>query len=348
LGAQDVCRQQLVEAKMINASRVTFALLAISFARLVAAQVPDPLPSWNDGPHKTAIVDFVAKTTTEGSADFVPVEERIATFDNDGTLWCEQPLYVQLVFAIDRIKTLGPNHPIWKTEEPFKSILSGDVRAALAGGEKTAAELLVPSHAGMTTDEFDKTVRDWIVTARHPRFNRPYTECVYQPMLEVLSFLRAHGFKTFVVSGGGIDFMRPWTEAAYGIPPEQIVGSMGKVKYEVRDGNPVIVKLPQIDFIDDGPGKPAGIQKFIGRRPILAFGNSDGDFEMLEWTTVGERTPPRLRLGLLVHHTDAEREFAYDRESFIGRLARGLDEAPKRGWIVVDMKADWKVIFPKP
>jgi len=306
-----------------------------------AADTQSPLVSWNDGATKTAIVDFVARVTTEGSPDFVPVPERIATFDNDGTLWCEQPMYTQLAFAIDRVRVLGPQHPEWKTQEPFASLLKGDVKNALAG-EKALVELIAATHAGMTTDAFSLIVDEWMKTARHPKYKRPYTECVYQPMLELLAYLRAHGFKTFIVSGGGVEFMRPWTERVYGIPPEQVVGSRGKLKFELQDGAPVLLKLPEVDLVDDGPGKPVGIQQQIGRQPIAAFGNSDGDLQMLQWTTAGDGA----RFGLIVHHTDAEREYAYDRDSHIGRLDKALDEAPQRGWTVVNMKSDWKTIFP--
>jgi hypothetical protein len=302
----------------------------------------DPLPSWNDGPAKKAIIEFVAKVTKESGKDFVPVAERMATFDNDGTLWCEYPIPVQLAFALDRVKTLAPKHPEWKEKQPFKAVLDDDMKAVFASGERGLLELMTASHAGMTTEEFEIIVKDWIATARHPRFKKPYTECAYQPMLELLAHLRANGFKTYVVSGGGIEFMRPWVEKVYGIPPEQVVGSSIKVKYELRDGKPVLVRLPEIDFIDDKAGKPVGIHKFIGRRPVMTFGNSDGDFEMLEWTTAGKGP----RFGLIVHHSDAEREYAYDRKSPLARLDKGLDEAPKRGWIVVDMKSDWKTVFP--
>lgn len=302
----------------------------------------DPLPSWNDGPAKKAVIDFVAKVTKVGGADFVPVEARVATFDNDGTLWCEKPLPVQLFFALDRIKTLAPNHPEWKEKQPFKAVLEGDMKEVFAAGERGLMEITMASHAGMTTQDFEMIVKDWIATAKHPKFDRPFTQLVYQPMLEVLAYLRANGFKTYIVSGGGIEFMRPWAESVYGIPPEQVVGSSIKTKYEVRDGKPVLVRLPEINFIDDKVGKPNGINSHIGRRPIMAFGNSDGDFEMLEWTTAGDGP----RFGLIVHHTDAEREYAYDRKDVLARLVRGLDEAPKRGWAVVDMKNDWKSIFP--
>jgi hypothetical protein len=304
----------------------------------------DPLPSWNDGPTRQSIVAFVGKVTQEGSADYVPPAERIAVFDNDGTLWSEQPVYVQLAFALDRVKALAPQHPEWQTQEPFASLLKGDVAGALAGGEKAIAQIVMATHAGMTTEEFASTVQDWLATARHPVTGRPYTGMVYQPMLELLAYLRANGFQTFIVSGGGIEFMRPWTERVYGIPPEQVVGSSIRTKYELRDGEPVLVRLPELDFIDDKAGKPVGIQKHIGRRPILAFGNSDGDFEMLEWTTSGEGP----RLGLIVHHDDAGREVAYDRKSHIGRLDRGLDEAGRRGWVLVSMKDDWRTIYPAP
>ena len=302
----------------------------------------DPLPSWNAGSAKDAIVAFVARLTREDGPDFVPPSERIATFDNDGTLWSEQPVYVQLAFALDRVQELAPRHPEWRGKEPFKSVLAGDTRTALAGGEHALAELIAATHAGVTTEEFDAIVGQWILTAHHPRTGRPYVEMVYQPMLELLAYLRANGFKTFIVSGGGVDFIRPWAGDVYGVPPEQVVGSRAKLKYEVRDGEPRIERLPAVDFVDDKAGKPVGIQEQIGQRPIAAFGNSDGDFEMLEWTTSG----PGPRLGMIVHRTDPTREWAYDRDSPIGTLSRALDEAPKRGWIVIDMKQDWKVVYP--
>ncbi len=302
----------------------------------------DPLPSWNDTSSKKAITDFVARVTKEGGSDFVPIAERIAVFDNDGTLWSEQPLYFQVVFALDRVKALADKHPEWKEKQPFKAVLDGDLKTVMAGGERAFLELMMAAHAGMTTQEFEQIVKDWLATAKHPRFKRPYTDLVYQPMLELLAYLRANGFKTYIVSGGGIEFMRAWSEKVYGIPPEQVIGSSGKTKFELRDGKPVIVKLPELDFFDDKAGKPVAIQRYIGRRPLAAFGNSDGDFEMLQWTTAGAGP----RFGLIVHHTDADREWAYDRESHIGRLDKALDEAPKRGWVVVDMKKDWKVIYP--
>lgn len=327
-----------------TADRSRFALMGgYLFALLMfPAWAFADLPSWNEGPTKSAIIDFIARVTREGGPDYVPPAERIAVFDNDGTLWSEQPMYVQLAFGLDRIKAQSARHPEWKTTQPFKAALEGDAKTLAQGGAKSLAELIMASHAGMTSDEFDTIVRDWLRTARHPRYNRPYTELVYQPMLELLAYLRLHGFKTYIVSGGGIDFMRPWAERVYGIPPEQVIGSRIKVSYEVRNGKPVILRLPQIDFVDDRKGKPVGIHQQIGRRPILAFGNSDGDFEMLEWTTAG----PGPRLGLLVHHDDAQRETAYDRNSAFGKLARGLDEAASRRWVVTSMQKDWNRIFP--
>ena len=307
----------------------------------VSVAIADPLPSWNNTGSKEAIVSFVERVTKEGSKDFVPPGQRIAVFDNDGTLWAEQPLYFQFLYAFDRVKELAPLHPEWKEKEPYASILKGDLKKALASGKKSLVQVLATTHAGITTEEFDRSVRNWLATARHPTTKRPYNEMAYQPMLEVLEYLRDNDFKTFIVSGGGIDFMRVFAEQTYGIPPEQVVGSSIKAKYEVRDGKPVILKVPELDFLDDEAGKPVGIHQHIGRRPIMAFGNSDGDFEMLEWTTSGKGA----RFGLLVHHTDADREWAYDRESHIGKLHRGLDEAKKRGWVVVDMKADWRFVF---
>jgi phosphoglycolate phosphatase-like HAD superfamily hydrolase len=303
----------------------------------------DPLPSWNEGRVKQSILEFVARVTMTGSRDFVPVAERIATFDNDGTLWVEQPIYVQVVFTMDRVKALARQHPEWTTQEPFKSVLADD-RAALAViGEKGLLEIIAATHAGLTTEEFARMVSEWIATARHPRFNRLYTDLVYQPMLELMALLRANGFKTFIVSGGGIEFMRPWTERVYGIPPEQVVGSSGVTKFVKQSGGePVLLKQPKVEFIDDGPGKPVGINRFIGRRPILAFGNSDGDQQMLEWTAAGAGA----RFMGIVHHTDAVREYAYDRNSPIGRLDKAWDEAVRRKWAIASMKSDWKVIFP--
>ncbi len=280
---------------------------------------------------------------TKNGPGFVQPAERIAVFDNDGTLWAEQPMYFQFLFMLDRVKALAPQHPEWKTQEPFASILKGDVRSALAGGEKALGQLMMTTHAGMTSEEFEKIVSDWIATARHPKTGRLYTEMVYQPMLELLTCLRANGFKTFIVSGGGVEFMRPWSGRVYGIPPEQVIGSSIKTKFDFRNGKPVLIRLPEINFIDDGPGKPVGIQMQIGRRPLAAFGNSDGDLQMLQWTSAGAGP----RFGLIVRHTDAEREWAYDRNSFIGKLDKTLDEAQAKGWTVVDMKKDWKTIFPE-
>lgn len=313
------------------------------FAATPSFAQTDPLPSWNDGPAKKAIVDFVARTTMAGGPDFVPVPERIAVFDNDGTLWTEQPVYVQVTFAMDRVKALAPQHPEWKTREPFKSVLADDRTALAEMGEKGFLEIMAATHAGLTVEAFQKTVLDWLAVARHPRFNRPYTDLVYQPMLELTSFLRANQFKTFIVSGGGVDFMRPWTERVYGIPPEQVVGSVGVTKYVMaQPDRPVLMKEAKVEFIDDGPGKPVGINQFIGRRPVLAFGNSDGDRQMLEWTAGGDG----LRFMGLIRHTDAVREYAYDRSSSIGGLDKAWDEAVRRKWAIVDMKNDWKVIYP--
>jgi hypothetical protein len=330
---------------MLMGRRTFLAMvLAIMLGGSCVAQAlgADPLPSWNAGAVKTAIMSFVARVTASGGPDFVPIEQRIATFDNDGALWTEQPIYFQLAFALDRVKAMAPQHPEWKTRQPFRALLEGDTKTLAASGEKGLLEILEATHAGMTTDEFAKSVLDWIATARHPRFNRPYTDLVYQPMLELLAYLRANGFKTFIVSGGGIEFMRPWAERVYGIPPEQIVGSSGVVKFERgRDGKPALRKLAQVEFVDDGPGKPAGINRFIGRRPIFAFGNSDGDLEMLEWTAAGDGA----RFMGLIHHTDAKREYAYDRQSRVGRLDKALDEGIAKGWTIVDMKKDWTKVF---
>ena len=320
--------------------------VAIAALLLVAkiCLADDPLPSWNDTGPKKAIIAFVDRVTRPDSPDLVPPSERIATFDNDGTLWCEQPMYVQLAFALDRIRALAPQHPEWNEKEPFAAVLRGDAKGVAATGEKGLVELIAATHAGMTSEEFERIATDWISTARHPRFDRLYTQCTYQPMVELLTYLRANGFKTYIVSGGGIEFMRPWAERAYGIPPDQVVGSSIKLKYELRGNQPVLTRLAEIDFIDDKVGKPVGIQKLIGRRPIAAFGNSDGDYEMLRWTTSAESLKPTL--ALIVHHTDADREYAYDRESHFGRLDRALTESTERGWLVVDMRRDWKVVWP--
>jgi len=331
------------------ASRLRWAALA---ALLVAGAVVgscsrpssatgDPLASWNETPTKQAITAFVARATKSGAPNYVPPAERIAVFDNDGTLWGEQPLYFQLLFAIDRVTALAPAHPEWTTTEPFASLLKGNTTAALAGGMHAVANIVAATHAGVTTEEFDRIVSEWLATARHPRFKRPYTELVYQPMLELLAYLRANGFKTFIVSGGGVEFLRAFAERVYGIPPEQIVGSRMKMTLETREGRAVLVKRPEIDFVDDGPGKPVGIETAIGRRPVAAFGNSDGDLQMLEWTSAGTGA----RFCLYVHHTDPDREWAYDRASSVGRLDKGLEAAKTRGWTVVDMKTDWKRVF---
>jgi len=301
----------------------------------------DPLLSWNGGPVKTAIVAFVQRVTRKGGPDYVAPADRIATFDNDGTLWAEQPIYFQFQFALDRVKALTPSHPEWKTKQPFKAVINGDVQALTASGEKGMLEIMAATHAGMTTDEFAKIVAGWLATARHPRFNRPYTDLAYRPMLELLSYLRDNGFKIFIVSGGGVEFMRAFASRVYGVPPERVIGSSGEVKFEMRNGKPVLVKLAKVEFVDDGPGKPVGINRFIGRRPILAFGNSDGDQQMLEWTADGTGA----RFMGVVHHTDAAREWAYDRNSQVGRLDSALDEANAKGWTVVDMKRDWKKVF---
>ena len=316
-----------------------FAAVALTTTITRAA---DPLPSWNDSPAKKSIIAFVEKVTKEGSPDFVPVEQRIATFDNDGTLWGEKPLPVQLFFALDRVKALAPQHPEWADKEPFASLLRGDLKTAAAGGERAIMELMMTTHTGMTTVEFEAIVKEWISTAKHPKTGQRFLDMTYQPMLEVLAYLRANGFQNYIVSGGGIEFMRPWAEAAYGIPPEQVVGSSVKTKFELRDGQPVIVRLPELNFNDDKGGKPVGINQHIGRRPIAAFGNSDGDLQMLQYTGAGSGT----RFCLYVHHDDAAREYAYDRTDHLAKLDKGLDEAAAKGWTVVSMKDDWKTIFP--
>ncbi len=319
---------------------VIFLCLTVISSSPVSAR--DPLPSWREGPAKTSIIQFVNQVTNPESPDFVPREKRIAVFDNDGTLWTEHPAYNQLLFTIDRVKSLAPAHPEWKDRQPFKAVLENDMKALTAAGKRGLVELMLTTHAGMTTEQFQRIVKDWIATARHPRFHRPYTELVYQPMLELLAYLRAKGFKTYIVSGSGIEFMRPWTQKVYGIPPEQVIGSSIRLKFEMKDGKPSLMRLSEVEFIDDKAGKPVGIQKFIGRRPIAAFGNSDGDLQMLQWTTANAGKT----LGVIIHHTDAEREYAYDRKSPFGRLNKALDEANSRGWIVVDMKKDWARIFP--
>jgi phosphoserine phosphatase len=320
---------------------IIFLTITLSVLNAQAAE-NDPLPSWNEGETKDSIINFVDVVTDKSSPDFVPKAERIATFDNDGCLWSEKPVYFQLYFAMDQIRMLAPKHSDWKNQQPFEAVLKNNFKALVSSGEKGILELVMASHAGMTTEEFENIVLEWLSTAKHPRFKRPYTDLVYQPMLELLTHLRENGFKTYIVSGGGIEFMRPWAEKVYGIPPEQVVGSSIKTKFEIRNGKPVIVRLPEIDSINDKAGKPIGIHRHIGRRPIAAFGNSDGDLQMLQWTTSGKGK----RFALYVHHTDEIREWAYDRKSHVGRLDKGLDEAKKKGWTVVDMKRDWKVIYP--
>ena len=326
----------------METKRFAAALVVLTLAAS-PAKAQDPLPSWNDGPNKQAIADFVGLVTREGSPDFVAPADRIAVFDNDGTLWSEQPIYFQFAFALDRVKALAPQHPEWKTTQPFKAVLDGDLEALAASGEKGLGELVMATHTGMTTDAFAKSVSDWVATSRHPRFKRPYTDLVYQPMLELLTHLRANGFKTYIVSGGTVDFMRVFAQRVYGIPPEQVVGTTFVTKFAMQpDGTPALTIEPKVAMIDDGPGKPVGINTFIGRRPILAFGNSDGDHQMLQWTAAGTGA----RLMGLVHHTDSAREWSYDRQSHIGKLDKALDEATAKQWVVVDVKRDWKVIYP--
>jgi len=307
-----------------------------------AANAGDALPSWNDGAAKTAILEFVDAVTEKGGRDYVEPAERIATFDHDGTLWVEYPMYTQILFAFDRVKTLAPQHPEWKTTQPFKALLEGDMKTVGASGMKGVLEILMASHSGMTAEEFEEEASNWLATTKHPEFDRLYSECIYQPQLELLAYLRENGFKTFIVSGGGIQFMRPISERNYGIPPENVVGSSVVSEFQMKDGKPVLVRMPKIDFNNDKAGKPVGIYEHIGRRPILAFGNSDSDMQMIEYTMAGEGR----RLGLFVHHTDAEREYAYDRKSHVGTLDKALDQADANGWIIVSMKDDWKQIFP--
>lgn len=323
-------------------SRAVVVALTLGAGSAALAQT-DPLPSWNDGKAKQTILDFVAKVTKEGGSDFVKPAERIATFDNDGTLWAEQPVYFQVQFAFDEIRRLAGEKPELKSKEPYRSVLARDLKALTADHNKGLLQAMAATHTGMTTEAFAAQVRNWLETARHPTKQRRYDEMVYQPQLELLAHLRANGFKTFIVSGGGVEFMRVFAEKAYGIPPEQVVGSSGVVSYRLdANGKPELFKQAKNEFIDDGPGKPIGINRFIGRRPILAFGNSDGDLQMLQYTAAGDGP----RLALIVHHTDAEREWAYDRTSQIGKLDKALDEGRARGWTIVDMKADWKTVFP--
>ena len=312
-----------------------------AWAFACAAWAQQPLPSWNDGPAKQAILKFVADVTAAGTPAYVAPEERVAVFDNDGTLWAEQPVYFQLAFMLDQVKKAAPRHPEWKSDPAFKALMAGDFAALMAGDHKALAKLLAAANTGMTTTEYERSIREWLATARHPKYNRPYTDLVYAPMVELLAYLRANGFRTFIVSGGGVEFMRPWVEKAYGIPPENVVGSLAEVKFAMVDGKPALVREPKIAFVDDGPGKPVGIHRNIGRQPIAAFGNSDGDWQMLQWTAAGSGP----RLVALIHHTDAEREFAYDRKSKVGKLDKAWDDAVAKGWTVVDMKNDWNRIF---
>jgi phosphoglycolate phosphatase-like HAD superfamily hydrolase len=335
-----VNRRRLLLLAAVPVLGVGHRVLAQSIAPAMPS--PDPLPSWNDGAVKKSITDFVERVTMHDSRDFVPPDQRIAAFDNDGTLWCEQPIYIQVAFAFDEVKRLAPQHPEWKKQQPFKNLLEGKMQLVADAGEKSLLEIIMATHSGMSVEDFSKIVLDWITTAQHPRFKQPYIDLVYQPMQELMRYLRSNDFKTFIVSGGGIEFMRPWTEKVYGIPPQQVVGSSGVTKWQVQpDGKPVLMKLPQVEFVDDGPGKPVGINWFIGRRPIFAFGNSDGDQQMLEWTAAGSGA----RFMGLVHHTDAAREYAYDRQSKVGRLDKALDEANAKGWTVADMKRDWNKVF---
>lgn len=323
--------------------KMNFMTMSLVAFYSMTAYAQDVLPSWNDTATKIALIDFVSKVTQEGGKDFVPEKDRIAVFDNDGTLWSEQPYYVQVAFAFDRIHQLAPKHPEWKSKQPYKAVLEGDMEALKEAGEHGLVEIIMATHAGMTTDEFSTIVNEWMKTARHPVTKKPYTKMVYQPMLEVLEYLKANNFKTFIVSGGGIEFMRPWTYETYGIPPERVVGSSVKTQFQMKNGKPVLTRLAQVNFIDDKEGKPVGILQHIGQKPIAAFGNSDGDLQMLQWTTSGDGA----RFGLIVHHTDGEREVAYDRDSAIGRLDKALEQAKKNNWTVVDMRQDWNVIFPE-
>ncbi|MGF7213140.1 phosphoglycolate phosphatase-like HAD superfamily hydrolase [Skermanella aerolata] len=329
---------------MTEILRWSARVLLMTFTVLASAPVmaqENPLPSWNEGPAKTAIVDFIERVTNRNGQDWVPPEDRVATFDNDGTLWSEQPIYFQGMFVFDRIKAMAPQHPEWREEQPFKAALEGDLKTLAAGGMASLNKLLMTTHTGMTTDEFAVIVTDWLKTARHPRFQRPYNELTFQPMVELIGYLQQSGFRTYIVSGGGVEFMRTWAEDAYGIPPERVIGSTIKLRYELDNDKPALRRLSEIEFIDDGPGKPVAIGRLIGKRPIFAAGNSDGDLQMLQWTTLASGP----RFGLIVHHTDGEREWEYDRQSMVGKLDKALDEAPRRGWTVVDMKKDWRTVY---
>lgn len=320
-----------------------FACILAMAAAIGPAWAQD-LPSWNEGPIKDAIIDFVTAATTEGGPGWVEPEDRIATFDNDGTLWTEHPVYFQFMFVSDRIRHLAPRHPEWKLQPPFKGILEGDTKAVAASGEHGVTELMAVTHAWMTAEAFEEIVSDWISTARHPRFDRPYDSLIYQPMVELMDYLRDNGFQTWIVSGGGADFMRPWADDAYGIPPQQIIGSQIAEDYQIIEGKPQFMRKPQVFFVDDGPGKPVGIHRHIGKRPVMAFGNSDGDYQMLEYTTSGDGPS----LAMIVHHTDGEREYAYDRDTHIGRLDKAMTDAPAKGWHLIDMARDWSTIYPEP
>jgi hypothetical protein len=328
-----------MSAPLALSRRSLSGLILATMTTAASAQgAADPLPSWRDGARKRAILDFLSATTTEGSAEFVPPAERLAVFDNDGTLWVEQPMYTQIAFALDRVRALAPQHPEWQTQEPFRSVLAGDHEAIGRAGTRGLIEIIKVTHAGMSPDEFNRLVEDWLGQARHPRFGRPYTELVYQPMLEVLALFRARGFRTCICSGGSVEFMRPWTGRVYGIPPANVIGTTLQMRFE----NGRLLRLPEVDLVDDGPGKPVGISRFLGSVPQAAFGNSDGDYEMLEYVTAARGR----RLGMIVHHDDAEREYAYDRQTHFGRLDRGLNDAALLGWHVVSMKGDWLRIFP--
>ncbi len=336
--------------KLLNSVFVAFLVVNTSCkeatqsdtAEQTVAEVQDPLPSWNEGQAKEGILSFVKQATDANSPDFIPVADRIATFDNDGCLWSEQPAYFQLFFAIDRVKALAAEHPEWKEQQPFKAVLENDMKTLGSFGEHGIIEIVMATHAGNTTEEFEQIVKDWLGSAKHPRFDRPFTDLVFQPMLELMAYLRANDFKTFIVSGGGIEFMRPWVEQVYGVPKDQVIGSSIKTEFVLEEGVPQIRRLPELDFIDDKAGKPVGINKFIGRKPVFAAGNSDGDLQMLQWTD--SNTLPSFQL--YIHHTDADREWAYDKDSSVGRLDKGLEEAAAKGWTVVSMKEDWKVVYP--
>jgi phosphoserine phosphatase len=330
----------------LRASQLRFLLCGITATVAICvcsvANAADQLPSWTGGAAKTAILEFVAAVTNENGKDYVEPAERIAVFDHDGTLWVEYPMYTQILFAFERVKELAPQHPEWKTTQPFKALLEGDMKTVGASGMKGLMEIVVATHSGMTAAEFEAEASEWLATAKHPKFDRLYSEAIYQPQLELLAYLRANGFKTFIVSGGGIQFMRPITEKNYGIPPDQVVGSSAVTEFQMKGGKPALVRQPKIDFVNDKAGKPVGIYEHIGQRPILAFGNSDSDMQMIEYTVAGGGR----RLGLFVHHTDADREYAYDRKSHVGTLDKALDQADANGWIVVDMKKEWQTIFP--